>query len=109
MTHSLLAKLVNDLNTTCGYSGRYTLMQRTRHVNSSVDSYQSWAIMKKEGALDRNVSGWGTPLQLRFWVLGHLEGYDACLRRSDKPGLSFSFTHPPKDEAGERFDPPVRS
>lgn len=73
-----LTDLVTDLNTACGYSGRYTLIRR------SAPPHSGWAIMKKEGALDRNVSGWGTPLQLRFWVLGHLEGYDACLRRSDK-------------------------
>ena len=101
-----LAKLVSKLDTTCGYSGRYTLIQRV------TTSYQSWAIMKKEGQLDRNVSGWATPLQLRFWVLGHLEGYSAHERRSPtgrltekQPELSRTFGIDP-EMVREHFETP---
>ncbi len=95
---SSLTKLVEKLNTDCGYCGRYTLVQRT------YNSHQNWAIMKKEGALDRNVSGWGTPLQLKFWVLGHLEGYSAHARRADNqavpPFLARAF-----DDRPQQFTP----
>ena len=84
-----LNTLVSKLNTACGYSGRYTLVRRIAGVPPD---HGGWAIMKKEGQLDRNVSGWATPLQLRFWVQGHLEGFDACLRRGPERLDTFSPT-----------------
>ena len=97
MNHYKLAKLVSDLNTQAGYAGRYTLVQRQR---SSIVHTGNWAIMKKEGQLDRNVSGWATPLQLIYWVNGHLEGFSAHSRRLEQkapPALATSFNPPTKD------------
>ena len=114
-----LNTLVSKLNTSCGYSGRYTLIRR---IPGIPPDHGRWAIMKKEGQLDRNVSGWATPLQLRFWVQGHLEGYSAHERRSPtgrltekQPELSGIFKSLDWAKAEERVEsalsepPPARS
>jgi len=73
-------KLVNDVNALCGYSNRYSIHETP----------QKMALFCKQGDLDRNDSGWMTPIQMVSFLQGFLVGADSISRRSARTTSIFA-------------------
>lgn len=73
MLHEL-ESLTATLNKSCGYTTRYRL--------HALPGKRAYALMKAVGNLDENVSTYLTFTQMKYFLLGHLVGYNTALRRS---------------------------
>lgn len=86
--HELLGDLVSRYNELLGYRNRYRIVAS---IERSAHQSRRLALLKREGALDRNITGWLRPAEMMAYLCGGIDAIESIQRRAARGEIPTAF------------------